>query len=381
MFFKPAIDILRKQKNNEVLCTSRQYREANELSKIKGLDLLIVGRHGGADLRNKLYESTARVMELSKIIHKFSPDLAVSFSSPEASRVSFGLGIDHLGFNDSPHAEAVARLSVPLLTKLFSPSIIPISSWTKYGISPKRIIRYGGLDPVAWLLPRKSIGDGTTTASSFHQYDDDDADGKNTGILEKLKTDRSKKSILIRLEESKAAYIANKRLVTQPIALVDFIVKHFGEKCNIIILCRYSDQINEISGRYKNKAIVLTDVVDGVDLLKNIDVFIGAGGTMTTESALLGRPTISIAPVHFYIDDYLKRTGLIKRAFTASRLVSLVNLFLNDREQCELLEKKARKMLSEMEDPVEKLVSYIDTITTPTATANAAPTASTNPDA
>jgi uncharacterized protein len=360
MFFKPAIDILRKQKNHEVLCTSRQYREANELSKIKGLDLLIVGSHGGADLYNKLYESTARVMELSKIIHKFSPDLAVSFSSPEASRVSFGLGIDHLGFNDSPHAEAVARLSVPLLTKLFSPSIIPLSSWTKYGISPKRIIRYGGLDPVAWLLPRESIGDGATTASSLNQ---NDGNGKNTGILEKLKTDRSKKSILIRLEESKAAYIANKKLVTQPIALVDFIVKHFGEKCNIIILCRYSDQIDEISGRYKNKAIVLKDVVDGLDLLKNIDVFIGAGGTMTAESALLGRPTISIAPVHFYIDDYLKKTGLIKRAFTASRLVSLVNLFLNDGEQCVLLEKKARKMLSEMEDPVDKLVSYIDTIT------------------
>jgi uncharacterized protein len=84
----------------------------------------------------------------------------------------------------------------------------------------------------------------------------------------------------------------------------------------------------------------------------------------------LGRPTISIAPVHFYIDDYLKKTGLIRRAFTASRLVSLVNLFLNDEEQCALLEKKARKMLSEMEDPVDKLVSYIDTTTAATNTAN-----------
>ena len=95
MFFKPAIDILRKQ-DNEVLCTSRNYREANELSKIKMLDLLIVGNHGGSDLFNKLYESTNRIMELSKIIHNFSPDLAISFSSPEASRVSFGLGINHL---------------------------------------------------------------------------------------------------------------------------------------------------------------------------------------------------------------------------------------------------------------------------------------------
>ena len=341
MFFKPAIDILKKQ-NNEILCTSRNYREANELSKIKEMDLLIVGNHGGANLYNKLYESTNRILELSKIIQKYSPELAISFSSPEASRISFGLGIDHLGFNDSPHAEAVARLSIPLLTKLFSPSIIPLSSWTKYGISSKQIIQYNGLDPIAWLLRYNSNNNNSIR-----------------DIFNKLKIDQSKKSILIRLEESKASYIANKKLIVQPITLVDTIVQHFNEKCNIIILCRYSDQIKEISKRFKNKAIVLTDVVDGLKLLQNIDIFIGAGGTMTAESALLGIPTISIAPVHFYIDDYLKKIGLIKRASTVSQLISIVNIFLNNEENCKAVEEKARKILNEMEDPVEKLVSYV----------------------
>jgi uncharacterized protein len=341
MFFKPAIDILKKQ-NNEILCTSRNYREANELSKIKEMDLLIVGNHGGANIYNKLYESTKRILELSKIIQKYSPDLAISFSSPEASRISFGLGIDHLGFNDSPHAEAVARLSIPLLTKLFSPSIIPLSSWTKYGISSKQIIQYNGLDPIAWLLRYNSNNNNSIR-----------------DIFNKLKIDQSKKSILIRLEESKASYIANKKLIVQPITLVDTIVQHFNEKCNIIILCRYSDQIKEISKRFKNKAIVLTDVVDGLNLLQNIDIFIGAGGTMTAESALLGIPTISIAPVHFYIEDYLKKIGLIKRASTVSQLISIVNIFLNNEENCKAVEEKARKILNEMEDPVEKLVSYV----------------------
>ena len=341
MFFKPAIDILKKQ-NNEILCTSRNYREANELSKIKEMDLLIVGNHGGANIYNKLYESTKRILELSKIIQKYSPDLAFSFSSPEASRISFGLGIDHLGFNDSPHAEAVARLSIPLLTKLFSPSIIPLSSWTKYGISSKQIIQYNGLDPIAWLLRYNSNNNNSIR-----------------DIFNKLKIDQSKKSILIRLEESKASYIANKKLIVQPITLVDTIVQHFNEKCNIIILCRYSDQIKEISKRFKNKAIVLTDVVDGLNLLQNIDIFIGAGGTMTAESALLGIPTISIAPVHFYIEDYLKKIGLIKRASTVSQLISIVNIFLNNEENCKAVEEKARKILNEMEDPVEKLVSYV----------------------
>jgi predicted glycosyltransferase len=348
MFFKPAVDILKKQ-NNEVLCTSRNYREANELSKIKELDLVFVGSHGGADLYDKLYNSTSRILELSKIINNFSPELVISFSSPEASRVSYGLGVNHLGFNDSPHAEAVARLSLPFLTKLFTPSIIPLSSWMKYGISSKQIIRYNGLDPVAWLIRHD--------AYNFNKINSDN--GK-IGILEKLNIDPTKKTILIRLEESKASYITNKKLITQPLSLVDCIVKHFSEKNNIVILCRYVDQINDISRRFKNKAIVLTAVVDGLDLLKNIDVFIGAGGTMTAESALLGIPTISIAPVHFYVDDYLKKIGLIKRAFTVPRLLSAVNLFLNNGHDCILLKEKARAILQTMEDPIEKMISYIN---------------------
>ncbi len=348
MFFKPAIDILKKQ-NNEILCTSRNYREANELSKIRKLDLLIVGNHGGADLYNKLCESTNRIMELLKIIHNFSPDLVISFSSPEASRVSFGLGVTHLGFNDSPHAEAVARLSVPLLTKLFSPSMIPLSSWTKYGISSKNVIRYNGLDPVAWLHRHNNTNNANSSQNNNNYVD----------IFEKLKIDQSKKSILVRLEESKASYISNHKLIVKPLHLVDSIVKYFNKKYNILILCRYSDQIAEISKRFENKAIVLTDVVDGLDLLKNIDIFIGAGGTMTAESALLGIPTISIAPVHFYVDDYLQKTGLIKRAFTVSSIVSIVNWFLDNEDNCRLLKKKANKILTEMEDPIDKLISYI----------------------
>jgi predicted glycosyltransferase len=368
MFFKPAIDILKRQ-NIDILCTSRKYREANELSKLKGLDLLLVGSHGGANLYNKLYQSTNRIIELSKIINKFSPDLVISFSSPEASRVSFGLGINHLGFNDSPHAEAVARLTIPLITKLFSPSMIPLSAWTKYGIPKNQIITYNGLDPVAWLIKRDhsslSLTGYSTSAKTSVTTDtkkESNKKGKSIELLAGLKIDPSKKTILIRLEESKAAYIINqqqKKITVNPLGLIDYIVNYFSEKNNIVILCRYQDQIRDISKRYKNKAIVLTKVVDGLNLLEAIDVFIGAGGTMTAESALLGIPTISIAPVRFYIDDFLKKTGLVKRAFTASQMVNSINFFLGDEDYCFRLKSKANKILNEMEDPIEKLVSYV----------------------
>jgi predicted glycosyltransferase len=150
MFFKRAVTLLHNS-GHEVLCTSRKYREAVELARIKKLDLTFVGSHGGADRYNKLLESARRTYELAEVVKQFGPDVAVTFSSPEGSRVAFGLGIRHIGFNDSPHAEAVAKLTIPLTSKLYCPWVIPHSAWSGYGIARKNIVHYRALDPAAWL--------------------------------------------------------------------------------------------------------------------------------------------------------------------------------------------------------------------------------------
>jgi len=104
--------IKRFQKNHHVICTSRNYREVTQLAKLRKLSLKFVGKHGGVEKFDKLLASANRISLLSKIIRNYCPEIAVSFCSPEASRVSYGLGIKHIAFSDSPHAEAVMRLSV-----------------------------------------------------------------------------------------------------------------------------------------------------------------------------------------------------------------------------------------------------------------------------
>ncbi len=357
MFFNPAIIILQDE-GHDILGTSRDYREANELSRLKELNLLKVGSHGGSNLYDKLFQSSKRIVELTKIVSKFSPDLVVSFSSPEASRVAFGLGLKHIGFNDSPHAEAVARLTIPLLTKLFSPSSIPLAAWKKYGISPKDIVRYNGLDPIAWLGQKIGVKTAKLHNTKTHSICQD----RDHCFLASLGIDKSRKSILIRLEESKAAYISDKNLRFQPLSFVDHVVNSFGSKNNVIVLCRYPDQIREMSKRFANKAIVLKQVIDGVKLLSEVDVFIGAGGTMTAESALLGKPTISIAPIQFYIDDYLKKIGLVQQVFAPKQLDKLINSFLIDQKRCNDVRKNANIIISKMENPIEKLIDFISAL-------------------
>ena len=93
-----------------------------------------------------MLSSLERSKALTKRVEKFRPDLLISFCSPEASRVAFGLGIPHIAFSDSPHANAVMRLSLPYTTKLLIPWIIPKKDFTKFGIAEKSITKYKAID-------------------------------------------------------------------------------------------------------------------------------------------------------------------------------------------------------------------------------------------
>jgi uncharacterized protein len=337
MFFKPAIDSLKEQ-GHELLCTSRQYREAVELARIKHLSLKIIGRHGGAERYEKLRESASRIFKLAYEVKKFEPSVAISFSSPECGRVAFGLGIKQIGFNDSPHATAVTKLTIPLLNRLFCPWVIPLSAWEGSGISRGLITMYRALDPVVWLKR-----DWHTASANL----------SNDLALE---TDR--KNILIRLEELKASYIADNKL-NSSLSMVDNLVNNLSQSTNIIILCRYQDQVSDVEKRYRGKARVIKNVVDGISLISSVDLFIGAGGTMTTEAALLGKPTISISPFRFYVEKYLVRSGLAKRSSNAHDLLILVRKMLQSDAYAIRQKKIAKRILDNMEDPLIKLLSFI----------------------
>lgn len=330
MFFRRAVTLLHNS-GHEVLCTSRKYREAVELAKIKKLDLTFVGSHGGADRYDKLREGARRTYQLAEVVKQFGPDVAVTFSSPEGSRVAFGLGIRHIGFNDSPHSEAVAKLTIPLTSKLYCPWVIPYSAWSDYGIAKKNIVHYRALDPAAWL--------------------------KHPDDIQEVKQNKKKMMILLRLEESKASYIADKKVSTTK--MIDSFVNELWQSANIVILCRYEDQIAEVESRYGNKVQLLRDVVDGTALVKSTQLFVGAGGTMTAEAALLGKPTISIAPIQFYVQKYLVKSGLVKRASNSRSLVRLGMKMISDERYIQKQKKRATRILGRMEDPTERMINAL----------------------
>jgi predicted glycosyltransferase len=315
-------------KNHKILCTSRNYREVVELAKIKKVNLRLIGKHGGSTKEGKLHSSIQRMDNLLDLISKFSPDLTVSFCSPEAARISYGIGIKHIAFSDSPHAEAVMRLSVPFVQKLLIPWVIPKNEFVKYGISKKDIIHYKAIDASVIVKEKSKI--------------------INVNI------NRNKKTIVIRPEESEAAYILGK---TESDNIIHEASKE-SESHNIIVLARYISQKNRLKEKFGNKVIIMDKVVDGKSLLNITDLFIGSGGTMTAESALMGVPTISYDAAPNYIEKYLVRIGLVKRETNPKKISILIKKMLNDKVN----RKKAKIILDSMEDPYLKLVEIIKTI-------------------
>jgi len=311
------------KKNNIVLCTTRNYREVNELSKLQKMKLVIVGKHGGTTKIGKLDASLSRSINLGKTIEKFKPELAVSFCSPEAARVAFGLGIRHIAFCDSPHAEAVMKLSLPFIQKLLIPELIAKKEFSKYGIADKDIISYRSVDAAVIVRNAPKI--------------------KRVG--------NKRKKILIRMEEGQAAYVQKN---SSTIQMIEKIVNSFPQY-NVLVLPRYKSQIMQLK-RLKNVK-VLNKVTIGSALLQSVDVFVGSGGTMTAESALFGIPTISYNAVPNLVQDYLVKKNLVVLESNPNKIVSLINKFLSSDNK--VLQKNARRALASMEDPYKKLIQTI----------------------
>ena len=339
MFFKPLFDTLIAQ-GHDVLSTSRDYREAIQLAKIKNLKITVVGSHGGGDKYDKLRASASRVFELAEIVRAFEPNLAITFSSPEGARVSFGLGIRHFSFNDSPHATAVSKLTAPLTDLLFCPWIIPYSAWSKFGLPKTSIIRYKALDPIAWL---KRSTDQLHTPTN----------------IDTIYGNRNKKNVLVRLEESKASYLAENAAKKNRYDFLDYLVESIPDLATIIVMCRYSDQVTKVNERYQGKVSVIGNVIDGISAINSCDLFIGAGGTMTAEACLMGKPAISIAPISFYVEKYLLKSGLLLKALNPTDLVRLVTKTLKDPSESARHRQNASLILQKMEDPIETVMRYI----------------------
>jgi predicted glycosyltransferase len=336
MFYSPVIEEA-KRRGWSVLVTTRRYRETDFLAKKLGVKARVIGKYGGGDLYDKLMSGIGRMRKLAPLIERFKPDVALS-TSPDAARVAFGLGVPHVLANDSPHSTAVAKLTVPLSSKLVTPWVIPKEEWVRYGIATQDIIQYKALDPVMWL--------------------------KHLSLREELvirASKRFKHLVAVRIEEVQASYM----MIDKPTMIEDSIAK-LTERARdslVFVLPRYTWQVRYLKERFKGlgNVVVATRPVHGPSLLRKTTLFIGSGGTMTCEAALLGIPALSFYPKEpLHVERFLMEFGLLKRV-RSEEIPEVATSILSEIDELRAKQRELSKRLwSSMEDPLSKIMEVIE---------------------
>jgi uncharacterized protein len=334
LFFEPLYREMSSD-GHQLLITTRTYREAEQALQLRHLPYRVVGEHGGGTPYGKLVAGANRIGKLAQMIEKWGPDTAVSFSSPDAARVAFGLGVPHVSANDSPHSRFAARLSIPLSTYVCSPWIIPTENWLSFGAPKNGIFRYRALDAVAWLRRNKP----------------------NPTVLKQLSLDGEKPIIVFRTEESFAAYLAGRSDDSKPVVgpVIAEILKRRLD-VQLVVSTRYGRQAPVLRQKFGSKVRVIDRVIDTTSLLHYTTAFIGSGGTMTIEAALLGKLAVSCFPGEkpLYI-KYLEQKGLVKTILDPKRIANTLERALSSQEELDRQKKRGKALFRWMEDPISVL--------------------------
>ncbi len=310
MFYDLIRDLERD--GHTIIITSRPLANTVELLDQRGLKHTVVGDHYGKNFLKKVFGYPIRVLQLRKFLKSQKPDLAVSQSSFHSPVVARLLGIPSIYTNDNEHAMG-NKPAFFCATKILIPENLPVERVAKTGISAKKVLQYPGVKEGIYLW---SKGEAIQEQRK-----------KNTsGII----------NIYIRPEPQTAQYYKGKE------NFLDDTIVALQNKYRITVLPRDSNQAKH----YKQEKFNATHVPDkpmSFDIIAaNCTIFIGAGGSMTRELAILGIPTISVYQDDLLeVDTFLIAKGLMlhEPLLTAEKVEAYINSLQNKPPALELMIK------------------------------------------
>ena len=310
MFYDLIKDL--ETNGHEIIITSRPLANTVDLLNQKGLKHTIIGSHYGKNIYKKLFGYPIRVLQLVKFLKNKKIDLAVSQSSFHSPIVAKILGFPSIYTNDNEHAIG-NKPSFIFATRILIPENLLIKKVSKIGVSTKKIVQYPGLKEGIYLWRK---------GEHIHS---DRLNNKHTSI-----------KIFIRPEPQTAQYYNGKKY------FLDEMIIALQQKYNVTVLPRDTNQSNY----YNQSKFYLTNVPDkplGFDqIATNCTLFIGAGGSMTREIAILGIPTISVyQDTLLDVDQYLLSSGLMSHEpfLTASITENYIQNLQNKNPSLALMQK------------------------------------------
>jgi uncharacterized protein len=208
-------------------------------------------------------------------------DIAVSHNSYAQIVAARLLGIPSVTAMDYEYQPA-NHVAFRLATRIVVPRAFPDDALRRFGAGRQNVSRYDGFKEELYVRP---VAPG--------------------GERSRLGVPEAATLAVLRLPPDGALYHRSGN------ALVEEVVAALARQdAWIVVLARSSDQRALWRARQREGLLVAEPALNGDLLLAEADVFVGAGGTMTREAAVLGIPTYSIfAGRTPAVDTALEREG------------------------------------------------------------------------
>ncbi len=247
-----------EKKGHEILITAKDKEVTLELLNNYGFKYETVGRYEKGTL-SKIKDMISIDYREYKIAKKFKPDLLIGVAAVNAAHVSALLRRPCVVFDDTEHSSLEHRLYMPFSDAVCTPSCF------KKDLGKKQV-RFNGFKELAYLHP-----------NYFKP---------NPEVLEELNLTKNDKFIIVRFISWNAIHdLGYTGLdLKSKIKLVKEMEKY------VKVFITSESKLDKNFEKYKIK--VSSEKMH--DLLYYATLYVGEGGTTSTEAAILGTPSILI---------------------------------------------------------------------------------------
>jgi len=278
-----------EQLGHTVTLTARDNAQTLELARKRWPAVEAIGSPSPPGRVAKARAIAGRTRALHRWAKAARPDVALSHNSYAQIVAARAAGIPAVTAMDYEHQPS-NHLAFRLAKRILLPEALPETPVRRQGARPAKVRRYPGLKEEIYL------GD----------FEPDPS------ILEQIGVERTPGTVVVVIRAPPMGALYHQFGNPLYAQLLERVRERPDLRC--IVLARTAGQRSALGALDAPNLIIPEHAIDSRSLMYASDLFVGAGGTMTREAALLGVPTLTVyAGRPPAIEEWLEQRGMLSR--------------------------------------------------------------------
>lgn len=325
-FFKNFIWEMRG-KGHKILITAKDKDMTHKLLDNYGFDYIKLGRHKKSLIR-KMMDIPIMDLKMYNAVKKFEPDIILGLASIRAAHASFLLRKKCIIFDDTEHSTKEIMLYLPFVDAVCTPSCFNKDLG-------KKQIRYNGYHELAYLHPNYFTPD--------------------PSVLDELGFKEGERFIVMRFVAWDASHDTGHKGISMEMRR-RFVSEL--EKYGRVLITSEREMPAEFE---PYRAKVAPERMH--DLLYYAVLYVGEGGTMATEAAVLGAPSVYISSLVGTMGNFEEletKYNLMQSFREPADALEAIHKILSDENSKSMWQKRREILLSEKSDVTAFMVWFIE---------------------